>query len=65
VLHVILSHHAGDLAQAVIIGAGIAVLAVVAWRYSRRPDYRKIHRLERQLGYRDLTAIPRRRGRRR
>jgi hypothetical protein len=50
-----------NTAQIAIILAWLAVIAVTAWWYSRRPDYRKIHRMERQLGYRDLTPVPARR----
>jgi hypothetical protein len=47
-----------------VIAGYVAAMIVTWWLYSRRPDYRKIHRMERQLGYRDLT-VPVRRPRRR
>ena len=48
-----------------VIAGYVAAMIVTWWLYSRRPDYRKIHRMERQLGYRDLTSVPARRPRRR
>lgn len=65
VLNFLIHHHAGSAEQLVIVATGVIILAVTAWRYSRRPDYRKIHRMERQIGYRNLTAIPERHSRRR
>jgi hypothetical protein len=63
VIHAILTHRAGSAGQVAILLICSAVITGAAWLYRRRPDYRKIHRMERQIGYRDLTSIPQRRRR--
>lgn len=49
-----------------LVVAVYAAIFIVTWKVlPRSPSYRRIHRLERHLGYRDLTEIPGRRPRRR